>query len=332
MFSHACELDVEAKGDVDDLEKLVDKAGKIKLCGGKTLAELGSVDKLGGACLDAIQALLPDPETSFEGRLVLLGEQRHEAGDRSLFLLGAAADGEALWRAPLSATEVSITDDGQVRVLAQGEYTLACADSSAQLSIAFVNDYSASMSDGDLKALSAIETSLVGALPDGLEGEVHLFSSDVDLAQPFTSERSELLSAVAVDPEYERQSTALYDGMGQALDSLIQRDRPLKLMVVSTDGQENASTAYSQATLVDTIEQSGVVVVMMGSLLSRPSALRTLSGARGVHAYAPSHQGLRAITSGFVDSLRCVAELRLSAGVTLNAGAVLTVFGQSVEL
>src|SRR5690349_5917422 len=74
IATYACKFDVEAEADADDLEELVDKAGKIKLCGGKTLTELGSVDKLAGTCLAAIQSLLPQPETSFEGRLLLLGE------------------------------------------------------------------------------------------------------------------------------------------------------------------------------------------------------------------------------------------------------------------
>ena len=73
--------------------------------------------------------------------------------------------------------------------------------------------------------------------------------------------------------------------------------------MASTDGHENASELYTQSELINTINDNGVFVVMLGALLADVDELRDLAGNRGVYFYTPYYDDMRALMSGYLDSL-----------------------------
>lgn len=283
----------------EDIEKIREA------CGDMTLEELRNSMTISDECKASLEALLPQPSTNFDSRLVVLGSEEGEDGSVTLYVHGVDGDGNALDASAWANLQVSVSVEGEPRALGEGEFTVtAVADVPGDLlSIGIVNDYSGSMSPDDLKVVANIETDLFTYLPPIFEAEVTQFSSDVVVKQPFTSDRSALLDAVAYDAEFKRRNTALYDGMGTALDSLLTRTRPLRLLVVSTDGQENASKGYSRDALIQKVAAEKVPVLMLGALFADPDDLRELAGPRGVFFYTPYYSSARAQVEQYLESL-----------------------------
>lgn len=71
------------------------------------------------------------------------------------------------------------------------------------------------------------------------------------------------------------------------------RDRPIRLLVTATDGLENASTTYTKAQLIQTIDSNRIFVLMLGSLFSDVDEMEELAGENGVYFYAPSYSALK---------------------------------------
>ncbi len=286
--------------DPDDLGNL----GDIEICGDQTLEELMTADEISDSCRDALESWLPDPQNSAEGKLLVLGERVDEDGSRLLYLQGVDTEGAALTAEALAEATVSIDIGGEATVLAAADISITVVVDIASdiFSIAVVNDYSASMRDGDLDDMELIHTDLFSYFPPLYEAEVTYFSETVDVKLPFSEDADAVLAAVARDNSYDRTSTALLDGMGTALDSLVTRERPVKVMIVGTDGAENASTQYTQSQLLNTIEQQGVFVIMLGALMADVDALRTLAGDRGVYFYARGYGRLRNAVQPFLES------------------------------
>ncbi len=323
-----CSLDFATSGIEEEIEKAGERLGDIEVCDGMTIEELMDAQTISDECKDEVQSFLPQPEDNFEDRVMILGSDEGDDGSLSIFLHGADDGGEALNADAWSDVEVSVLVDGETVVLAEGDFELVAAvDLDGDLmSIAFVNDYSGSMSDGDLEVTAEIETDIINVLPAVFEGEVTQFSTDVAQRLAFTEDRSDLLSAVTYDPDFLRDLTALYDGMGTGLDSLVARDRPIRLLVVATDGQENESTSYTKAELIETIEDHRVCVLMLGSLFSEPSELRDFSSSCGFYFYTRGYSELKSAVSEYVESLGSMTELRIPSGMR-GDGAIQVTLG-----
>lgn len=290
-----CNLQLDEEG--------IEKA--VEACGGMTLEELMNATTINEECKASLESLLPQPSTNFSSKLVVLGSEEGEDGSLTIYTHGVDGDGNALDASAWADLQVSVSVGGEAKVLGEGEFTVtAVADVPGDLlSIGIVNDYSGSMSGGDLQTVAGIETDLFTYLPSIFEAEVTQFSSDVFVKQAFTSDRDALLDAVAYDAEFKRKLTALYDGMGVGLDSLLTRTRPLRLLIVSTDGEENDSEQYTRDELIQTVTSQKVPVVMLGALFADPNELRELAGPRGVFFYTPYYKNARAQVEQYLESL-----------------------------
>lgn len=296
-------LSVGCDVQVDDEE--LDNLTRIEVCDGMTLEELMNATTLSESCKASLESYLPQPSTNFTSKLVVLGSAEGEDGSLTIYTHGVDADGNALDAAAWGELQVSVDVAGEAVVLGEGEFTVTLvADAPGDLlSIGVVNDYSGSMAQGDLQTVAGIETDLFTFLPSIFEAEVTQFSSEVIVKQPFTTDQSALLDAVAYDAAFDQQLTALYDGMGAGLDSLLTRTRPLRLLVVSTDGQENDSEQYTRDELIQTVTSEQVPVLMLGALFADPSELRELAGPRGVFFYTPYYSDARAQVEQYLQSL-----------------------------
>lgn len=322
----------DAQKGIEEAGDLANQAGKIKVCGDQTLAEVTKGDDLSDSCRKALESNLPEPQSNFESSLVVLGDVPDGKGGRTIYFIGGDREGDALFTDTPRAVSVQVTVNGKARVLAEGDFTVELPAEGDLLSLAVVNDYSASMREEDLDVVSEIETDLFTVLPPLYEAEVTLFSTLATTQQEFSENSEALLSAVGRDDNYERESTALYDGMGTALDSLVLRDRPLKVMLVSTDGAENASMSYEEAELISTIDDEKVVVIMLGALLADVPTLKRLSGDRGVYFYARGYGRLKTAVAGLIESLSHMAAIHLPKAVGDAEEVTLMVEGESVTI
>jgi hypothetical protein len=304
--------------------------GKVVVCDGQTLAELARAKTISPACKAQVAAYLPASSDDFRGRVVVLGSEEDPDGLLRVFVAGTDAHGSALPDSAYGSATVSLAGatapavDGQIKVTPFADL------STDVLSLEMVNDYSASMSIPDLQVVQHIETDLVNALPPIYEGELTLFSSEVLVKQAFTTDHAELAQAVVCDIAFDRELTALYDGMGNGLDSLTGRSRPARVLMVSTDGLENASVAYKKSEIVQSISDDRVFVVMLGALFADVGELKSLAGPRGVYFYTPLYADLHAQVANLVSALSHGAAIEIPPAVAAQRPLRLDIGGQSV--
>lgn len=317
----------------DDLEEKIDNAANnVEICDGMTFNELRKANGLSDGCRALLDSYLPKAEDNFESRLIPLGSYVDDDGSFVVVLHGVDADGDAMSASTLAAAEVSApgielggsadvsTDasaDGGIAIEAGVEIsggirvTLATDITGDLLSIQFVNDYSASMRNGDLDTVATIHRDILDILPPIYEGEVTYFSKLITVKQAFTTDESKVRAALTRDNGVERDTTALYDGIGSGLTSLIERERPLKLMIVSTDGLENSSTEFDKAQIVSLLRENHVAVLMLGAVFSDIAEMRELAGPYGVFFYTPGYEDLRNSVRQYVESLSNMVALHL---------------------
>jgi hypothetical protein len=304
----------------------------VVVCDGQTLAELERAKTLSASCKAEVAAYLPSSSDDFRGRVVVLGSQQDQDGPLRVFVAGTDAAGAALADGAYGAATVSLAGQAGLDVGEQLKVTPFAQLTTDVLSLELVNDYSASMSAADLTVVEHIQSDLVSALPSIYEGELTLFSSEVLVKQAFTTDRAKLLGAIAYDQGFDRELTALYDGMGNGLDSLCGRSRPARVLMVSTDGLENASVAYKKAELVRTIAADHVFVVMLGALFADVGELKSLAGPRGAYFYTPLYADLRPQVAGLVQALAHGAAIEIPPALAAQRPLRLDIGEQSVVI
>jgi hypothetical protein len=333
-----CGFDVkhDAKDAIHDVKNDIPDPGDVnldvKVCGDLTLNDLLHGDSISDDCRNKVESFLPEPQSSFESRLVVLGQSKDATGARTLYVIGADAGGHALFTTVPSEVSVSVSAHGKASVVASADLKVDLPNADDLLSLSLVNDYSASMREADLEVVSEIESDVFKVMPPIYEGEVREFSDDVTITQAFTTSKKDLLASVAIDMTYTRGATALYDGMGDALQGLVMRERPLHVLLVSTDGQENASKMYDQAGLISTIADHDVIVIMLGALFADVKTLKALAGEHGVFVYARGYGRLKTAVQGLTDALTHIAAVRLPASAKDADQATLEIAGQKVTL
>lgn len=311
-------------------EGTLEDLGDLRICGGMTLEELYVADEITDDCRAALETLLPREEHTFEGRLVALGSEVAEDGTLRLFVHGAADDGASLDADAYAEAKVEVVVEGRREALDAEAYSIRRVEAGDVISLALVNDYSGSMLDADLDVVERIHTDMFTYLPAVHETEVVLFSDAAVVRQSFTSDLEVLRGAVRRDDAFERGSTALYDGMQLGLDALAGRTRPVKILMVSTDGAENASQHATKAGVLRTAADHGVVVVMLGALLADVQEMRELAGDRGVLFYTHYYSELRDQVEAYLESLGDIVVVEIPAEQAEADSVVLTVDGISM--
>jgi hypothetical protein len=297
------------------IDKTIDKADEIEICPGFTLDELLHADALSPECREALLSFLPRPETTFKAGLFAPGGAHSADGKIAIALQGADKDGAALTSDDLQKLELSVVVNGETQKLDSADYEFtASADLPTDLlSIAVVNDYSASMTDGDLDDLEAIERSFFKCLPPIHETEVVRFSTTSEHAVEFTSDAAKIQRALERDDHFKRETTALFDALGTAFDDLNQRTRPVQLIVLATDGGENASKTWMKPEVLEALRSQRNFIVVLGALLADVNLMRDLAGTGGVFFYTREFRSLAAGAEPYCDALANTVQLTLPA-------------------
>jgi hypothetical protein len=309
-------------------------AADTPVCDGQTLGELARVETVSDACKAELTPYLPASSDDARGRVVVLGSEQRDDGSLRAFVAGTDAGGEPLSTAAFAAARVSVRGDGGVFAESGAALQATAFGKLGEdaLSLELVNDYSESMNLADLRVVQRAQHDLIAALPPIYEGEVMLFSNEVRVKQAFTTDRTALLGAVEYDTHFVRKLTALYDGMGNGLDSLTARSRPARVLMVATDGLENASVAYKKSDVVKTIADDGVFVIMLGALFANESELKSLAGPRGVYFYTPLYADLGAQWNAWISALAHGAAIDIPAATAQKRPLRLEIAGEDVEI
>jgi VWFA-related protein len=124
---------------------------------------------------------------------------------------------------------------------------------------------------------------------------------------PFTDQPDKLLLALSSIRATGR--TALYDGMAAALEHLKEGNREKKVLILITDGGDNASK-LSLARVIDMAKQSSAIVYAIGILNSqdddpKPAVLRQFARETGGEAFFPESPGqIDSICKGIARDIR----------------------------
>jgi hypothetical protein len=309
--------------DEDDIDAL------LEACGGMTLEELITADSISDECRDAINDLLPDDEDNLSGNVVAAGSGEI-GGNKVLLIVGADATGAPI---DLASADVTVEADGEPVPESGFTIELAADLEGTIVSSACALDYSASMYDGDIDdAIEVFEALFM--IPVGLEADYRIFSDDVLLKTGFTADNAALLDALERDNEFPRQSTALFDGMGDGIAAAGGRDGLVKLLVVATDGGENASKTYTdEDQLFQMARDNDVHIVVAGSLLSDLDFMkRAASETDGFYFYSKAFGSLKSMVQALIDALAEMGAIVITdPGYTDASSYQVTVNGTTVS-
>lgn len=305
-----------------------------------TLEELQAIDNINDipqACLPN----LPPPEENLLDRIFVLGTQVDPAsGALHIFVNGTDINGDPLQLADFQAAIVSIAGIPVVPALVS---VADVADGDNILSLGFATDYSSSISDAELNAVSSLYSLVLDSLsppnlPLILEGMVINFSSNVEVNQDWTEDIASLHAALQLDNNFPRNNTALYDAIGTMLqrdllqddDGLVERCRPAHMQLVFTDGLDNSSVTYTEETLLQIIEDSKTVTIMLGSLYADKDLLVRFAGEQGGFVYAYSQQDIQDVVSKWAASLSHMVKFTLDPASGFDAGNITIELGNEV--
>ena len=286
-------------------------------------------------CLSAIEALLPTPENNLNSSLLALGQR--DGTSRELFVLGASSIGEALDLSSAGVTITATTSGGDTTTLTTSDYTIGKISDlsiSTILSISSVLDYSASMSDEDIDDSVTIFSDIFSIFTTPLiESEIRLFSETVYHKLPFTTDKTTLLSNIAKDDNFERDSTALLDAIGTGLTALSNRTTPIKAMVISTDGMENASTTYTdRETIYRLAYDNNIPVIIIGTLFSDLVFMKELaSRTNGIFIYNKTILKVKEDAKLLVEMIKNIQVITITKTLPNGTTLSVSVDGNSVS-
>lgn len=110
----------------------------------------------------------------------------------------------------------------------------------ASISIALVMDNSSSMSDNDILEMNIAANNIAEQLAASDRVRIIKFDKNVYTVNSFTSNKSDLMAAIAVDNN--GTGTALYDALQEAINSTDTQTTDRKAVIVITDGRDNESS------------------------------------------------------------------------------------------
>jgi hypothetical protein len=259
-----------------------------KACQGLTVDQVKKIDDIPEDCKAAIAVLLPSPSHNLSARLFNLGfdssTDRHK-----LILSGTDVQGAALTAESLQSLGLSLVVGGIEQKIPASGYTITKVmdNPTDLLSMALVGDYSGSMGDSDIALVSELFTDFTQYLTPISNFEVIYFSDDVTVQQTLTTDASLLQAALQKNTNIPRMTTALYDAMSKGAEDLAASTRLGHVLIVGTDGMENASLSHTKDTLKAALAaDKKLLVVIMGTFLSDIDEMRDLAGESGIFVYA----------------------------------------------
>lgn len=273
---------------------------------------------------------LPQAQLLLDGRMVALGAE--PVGDDGAYIYVAGVDHEGqVLDAPrvAAATELESEDGTPLPLISVAPGTEWAAPE--LLAMTILVDFSQSMRDADVERASGVIEELTGGLPQGLGTvEVAVFSDEDQVVQGATADR-ELASRALASASISRGKTALLDAVGDAALRFDDREAPMRVLVVITDGFDNASTRWGLGAVINALRERRIVLIPIALFLADPQVLSKLAGELGISLYAPDFDGLSGAVGVLSRALGAVARAELG-GLSAGARRVLVMLdGMSAE-
>jgi hypothetical protein len=266
----------------------------------------------------------PAPDNNLSPRIFILGSGIDAEGRLHIYVHGLDSASNFI---PLQAFQnlSVVTVDGAVRLdngvdVGVGGVSVRSLGNGDPISLSILTDYSVSIPQASLETISEIYEVVLNSLPSGFEAQVLNFSNLTDVRQDWTTNRQTLLAAVQFDQDIFRANTALYDGIGNSLYreapglGLSDRCQPARMLLTYTDGVDNASFLYNKNDLLDEIDSSRTVAIMLGTVNSNKAELEEFAGTRGAFVYAFDVDDFTQDILNWAESLENIVEFVIDAG------------------
>ena len=201
----------------------------------------------------------------------------------------------------LTEADFSVYDNNQLR----SDISVDFVDQSASpVSVSLALDYSGSMSATAISDMEDAAVEFVGAMGEADEGQIVKFANGVEVAQAYTTEKTDLTGAIFAATSLSTSATHLYDAIYQAItDTAARAGR--KAVIVMTDGRDTGST-HSDIEAINHSAANGVSVFTIGLGDSiNASILQAIADQTGgVYYEAPDSNDLQAIYQAISDVLK----------------------------
>ena len=286
------------------------------------------------------------------GLFILGTEVDVASGELKLYVHGVKQNNQPMTIADFEQATLSV---GGTAFDRPADWNVAAVADGSILSLVTLADYSDSITDADLAGMGDLYDIVLNAAPAGYESEQINFSSQglvpaitvkPGLADPhWSDELNVLLDANNLDATQSRDNTTLFDAMGTALMGpldtryvpaaddfgLVERSTPASLLIVQTDGQDNASVDMELVDVTDLIDRCHTTTIMLGTFRSEVDAqlLDDLAGTRGVAVNALNTNFLEEAIKPYAESLGNLAVFTVSSDtqfdgkmVTIEVGGV----------
>ena len=283
------------------------------------------------------------------GLFILGTEVDGGTGELKLYVHGVKQNGQPMTIADFEQAVLSV--DGTA--IDPVDWNVAAVADGSILSMVTMADYSVSITDADLEGMGDLYDFVLNGAPAGFESEQINFSSvggvpaitvKPGVADPhWSTVLADLLVANDLDAAQSRDNTTLYDAMGTALMGplatryvpaadnfgLVERSTPASLLIVQTDGEDNASLDMTLNDVSALVDRCHITTVMLGTFRSEVDAqvLEDLAGIRGVAVNALNTNFLEEAIKPYAASLGNLAVFTVSpdtefanSTVTINVG------------
>ena len=264
--------------------------------------------------------------------LFILGTEIDAAGDLKLYVTGVKRNGTPMTLTDFQGAAVTVGGDTVDRF---DDWDVEDAGGDV-LSLVTHADYSASISTADLIGMGDLYDVVLNNARPGFEAETVNFSTDPGTTEPviavkpvpgdhWTTNLPDLLAANDYDAAFPNENTPLYDAMGTGLLGpigvnsdpndglgLVERGRPATLLMVQSDGVDNASVDIDENALVSLMDRCHTTAIMLGTfqadgdpikILEGRATLERLAGTRGAFVNALNASFLEAAITPFAESL-----------------------------
>ena len=257
-------------------------------------------------CRDLLLDKLPEAVDPFFDTMIVLGTV--EEGDEVLaYVHGVDEEGRPLDEAALAAAEW--VAEGRGRIVPSDVIRLPSAGK--LVSVVVVVDVSGSMRPRDVEVIEHLAERIVRAVPQGGEVALIELSSTIRTARGFTESADEVMAALGAITPKDYGGTALYDAIVHGADLLAGR-RPIRLLVVFTDGLDNASR-QSLDDAVRAVVQARTAFLPVLTFLADPRLVDHFVEQIATWFYGPRMRDVEAGVKRLASSLATMAVARLPA-------------------
>lgn len=214
-----------------------------------------------------------------------------------------------------------------------GNVTIVQGSSSKNVAAGVTMDYSGSMGSDQITCMENACTTYVNNMGSSDITEIIKFSTDVEVVQAFTSNKTDLNNAILASWSGAGNSTALYQSIYKATEDVVPQpgNQFIKAVIAFTDGMENASSV-TRDQMISQALTNGIPVYTVG-LLYFPSSteaadlqnIADTTGAFYFYSHPDSCTNLNNIYTTISGQLAGAYSITIDWQGTLpNAGTVVT--------